>query len=73
MSHEQQTQKADTAPGARSIPESVRLTLLATVTGRMIELRKSEPDAVRAFELSRLIPAAQWLTGEAEGGSGAKH
>ncbi|GHC17399.1 hypothetical protein GCM10010082_05700 [Kushneria pakistanensis] len=56
------TEGADVAP--QGVPEQIRLTLLATVTGRMIELRRWPESIARTYELSRLIPAAEWLTGE---------
>lgn len=62
---------AGSAP--QNMPEDVRLTLLATVTERIIKIRHQTPSVVSTYELGRLIPAAEWLTGEAEGGSGAKH
>lgn len=73
MSHEQQTRKAGATMAPQGMPEQIRLTLLATVTGRLIEVRHRPESIARTHELSRLIPAAEWLTGKAEGGSGAKH
>ncbi|WP_438767962.1 hypothetical protein [Kushneria sp. TE3] len=64
MSPEQQTQTAGAATAPQGIPDDVRLTLMAIVTGRMIEMRRQPESAARDYELSRLIPAAQWLTGE---------
>ncbi|REC94912.1 hypothetical protein C8D72_1741 [Kushneria indalinina DSM 14324] len=54
----------------QGIPEQIRITLLATVTGRMIEVRHRPESIARTHELSRLIPAAKWLTGDTERAGG---
>lgn len=67
MSHEQQTAAgAEEAP--QTMPEQVRLTIMAVVTGRMIQLRDEPDGPARDYEMSRLVPAAKWLTGETDQG-----
>ena len=56
------TEGAAMAP--RGLPDDVRLTLMTAVTGRMIELRRQPESVANTYELSCLIPAAEWLTGE---------
>ncbi|WP_445620625.1 hypothetical protein ACUN8C_01570 [Kushneria sp. Sum13] len=72
MSHEQQ-QATGATMAPQGMPEDIRLTLLAAVTEQMIRVRRRPQGVVSTYELSRLIPAAEWLTNDTEGDAGAKH
>ncbi|WP_110675955.1 hypothetical protein [Salinicola sp. RZ23] len=56
---------ATRAPAA--IPEDIRLTLVALVTERLIQMHHQPMRPGKATEFECLKPAAEWLLGQAEG------